>query len=111
MNSHCQARGEVAESDLPFQNNLAIHMLENNLGHDGIEILIAGTITNRSACVLKSQRFEKRNVFTTGTWTGNGFEKVKQKYQKTKNWVRTDCSYDPQITMCQQCHKAYVLMV
>ena len=90
-------------------------MLENMLGDDGVEIPVAGAITTRSACILEGHRFEERDVFTTGTWTRNGFEKMKQKYQKSnckyENHVQTHCRCDPRYTMCQQCHVTNVLMV
>ena len=40
-------------------------------------------ITTGSACVLGGHKFEKRDVFMTRTWMGNGFEKAKQKYPKS----------------------------
>ena len=110
-----RARGEVAEPVLLFRKKLAMQMLLNNIGDDGKIITPSQRLLRSRDTIIAEHRLETRPTFT-GKWTGVGWKKTKQEYQKSecrgidgcKKRIRTYCMCNEAIPMCGDCHIIHV---
>lgn len=111
-NSRGRARGEQAEPVLTFRKKLAIAMLDNTFDDHGRIRDASYRLLRTRESIVEEHSLETRPNFS-GKWEGRRWATTKQKHQKTQCYtcnkrIRTYCSCNRGLPMCQACHLIHV---
>jgi hypothetical protein len=114
-NSRGRAQDGIAEPVLAFQKKLAIAMLDNTLDNNGRIVDASNRLLRSHSAFVEEHTFQTRPNFS-GKWEGNHWAKTKKKHQKLQcrasnsciKRIRTYCSCNKGLPMCQACHITHV---